>query len=647
LTGTAEANSTVKVYDGATLLGSATANGSGAWSFTTGALSNAIHSLTATATDAAGSTGAASTALSMTVDAVAPVAPTIASFSPDSGTVGDHITSDSTPMLTGTAAANSTVKVYDGATLLGSATANGTGAWSYTTAALTNGAHSLTATATDAAGNTGVASAALSVTIDTTTINAPTINSFSPDSAMVGDGLTDAKALTLIGAAVASSTVNVYDGTTLLGTAIANGSGAWSITAATLTDGTHHFTATDMVSGVTSAKSAALAVTVDTAAPAAPVITNDTVVNTYDAAVTGTALDQGHAEAGDIVKVYDGSTLIGMTTTSATAAWSYTTTPLADGYHVLTATVTDVAGNTSVPSQAFDPAIPPAAPVITTVSPDTGVVGDSITDANVLMLSGMAAANSAVRIYDGSTLLGATTVNGSGAWGFTTAKLSDGTHNFTATDTDAYSLTSAASSAFKVTVDTVAPTDVFVSDVKNSNGSFTLTGTALDRGVAEAGDVIKVYDGTTYLGSTADDSNGQWSFTTAALKNTVHTFTSTASDVAGYVGPSSGVAIYGSTGKNTLASTAGDDIMTGNGGADTFVFNKSTFGKDVITDFATQGGHHDVIQFSSTVLDSVAAVLAHAAQVGPNVVITADATHAVTLQNETLFALHSYDFHFV
>ena len=64
----------------------------------------------------------------------------IASFSTDSGVVGDGITNDNTLTLTGTAEANSTVKVYDGATLLGSATANGTGAWSYTTAALSNGA---------------------------------------------------------------------------------------------------------------------------------------------------------------------------------------------------------------------------------------------------------------------------------------------------------------------------------------------------------------------------------------------------------------------------------------------------------------------------------------------------------------------------
>ncbi len=100
-------------------MGTATANGTGAWSYTTAALANGAHSLTATATDAAGNTGAASTAMSVTVDTAAPVAPTIASFSTDSGVTGDGITNDNTLTLTGTAEANATVKVYDGATLLG------------------------------------------------------------------------------------------------------------------------------------------------------------------------------------------------------------------------------------------------------------------------------------------------------------------------------------------------------------------------------------------------------------------------------------------------------------------------------------------------------------------------------------------------
>ena len=127
LTGSAEANATVKVYDGATLLGSATADSSGNWSYTTAALTNGAHSLTATATDVAGNTSGASAALSVTIDTAAPVAPTIASFSTDSGTAGDGITNDNTLTLTGSAEANATVKVYDGATLLGSATANGAG----------------------------------------------------------------------------------------------------------------------------------------------------------------------------------------------------------------------------------------------------------------------------------------------------------------------------------------------------------------------------------------------------------------------------------------------------------------------------------------------------------------------------------------
>ncbi|WP_231654853.1 Ig-like domain-containing protein [Ralstonia solanacearum] len=63
LTGTAEANSTISIFDGTTLLGTTTADASGNWTFTpTTALTDGSHSLTATATDAAGNVSAASSA---------------------------------------------------------------------------------------------------------------------------------------------------------------------------------------------------------------------------------------------------------------------------------------------------------------------------------------------------------------------------------------------------------------------------------------------------------------------------------------------------------------------------------------------------------------------------------------------------------
>src|SRR5262249_20808763 len=154
---------------------------------------------------------------------------------------------------------------------LNSVVANASGTWSYTTTALSNGAHSLTATATDAAGNTGVASSALAITV-TPPPGAPSIASFSTDSGVVGDHITNDSTLTLTGSGVANSTVKIVAGATLLNSVVANASGAWSYTTAALSNGAHSFTATDTVSGVTSAASAALNVTIDTVAPVAPTV---------------------------------------------------------------------------------------------------------------------------------------------------------------------------------------------------------------------------------------------------------------------------------------------------------------------------------------------------------------------------------------
>ena len=76
ITGTAEAGSTVTIYDtdGTTVLGTGIATG-GNYSITTSVLATGGHTLTAKAIDAAGNQGAASSAFHVTIDTSAPISP--------------------------------------------------------------------------------------------------------------------------------------------------------------------------------------------------------------------------------------------------------------------------------------------------------------------------------------------------------------------------------------------------------------------------------------------------------------------------------------------------------------------------------------------------------------------------------------------
>ncbi len=136
-------------------------------------MSEGNHNLTATATTSAG-TSAASAALAVRIDTTAPTAPTIAT--PTNGANGGL-------NLTGRAEADSVVKVFDGTTEIGTATANGSGVWAYTTGTLAAGSHNLTARATDAAGNTGTASAVVTASTGTGTSPPPTTP--APDDHLV------------------------------------------------------------------------------------------------------------------------------------------------------------------------------------------------------------------------------------------------------------------------------------------------------------------------------------------------------------------------------------------------------------------------------------------------------------------------------
>ena len=215
LTGTAEANSTVTIRNGAAVLGTTTAGAGGVWNFNP-ALADGSYGLTASETDLANNTG--STTLAFTLDTAAPVV-TAALVSDTGSSATDHITNNAA--LTGTAEANSTVTIRNGATVLGTTTAGAGGVWNFNPT-LADGSYGLTASETDLANNTG--STTLAFTLDT--------------AAPIAPNIAQVVAAAISGSAEANSTLSLFDGGTQIGATSTSGTGAWSISV-TLTAGNH------------------------------------------------------------------------------------------------------------------------------------------------------------------------------------------------------------------------------------------------------------------------------------------------------------------------------------------------------------------------------------------------------------------------
>jgi len=285
----------------------------------------------------------------------APATPSL-SLASDTGMTGDGITSITTPTVTGTAAANSTVKLYDtnGTTLLGTTTADGSGNWSITTSSLSEGAHSLRVTQTNGSSQTSALSNGLAIVIDTTPPSPPGTPTLSAgsDSGTLGDGISNATTPTITGTGEANATVTLYDtdGTTLLGTSTVNGSGNWSITSSTLAYGAHTLRAKQRdAAGNLSLTSNPFSYTVDTIGPTSLALSTNTVFasNATNGAIIATlssndltAVTYGFAVGNGVIDADNGKfSILG---TSLKAAQSLT----AGTYHIYL-NATDAAGNAS------------------------------------------------------------------------------------------------------------------------------------------------------------------------------------------------------------------------------------------------------------------------------------------------------------
>ncbi|MEB3104650.1 MAG: hypothetical protein VKN17_02580, partial [Cyanobacteriota bacterium] len=184
----------LRIYAGTTLLGTATVNGTG-WTFNDSRIhaNNTALSYTARVAAANGNLGTASAAYTATVDTAAPTrTASISSISDNVGAQQGTVarggsTDDQTPTLSGTysgsLATGDTIRIFNGSTLLGTATITSTllRTWSFTPTTLPAGAaYSFVARVADQAGNLGatVANSTYNITISGG-VTAPTVSAIA------------------------------------------------------------------------------------------------------------------------------------------------------------------------------------------------------------------------------------------------------------------------------------------------------------------------------------------------------------------------------------------------------------------------------------------------------------------------------------
>lgn len=431
LGGSGDPGSTIAIYDNGLLVTEVVVDDKGTWSYTPPvALADGLHSITLTETDLAGNLSAVSAPFEFTIDRTPPAAPT-----------GLTLNTEGT-LLTGTAEANATVTITnDVGEDLGTATADANGAFSVTLNPPQVNGETLSAIATDRAGNEGPA----------TDLVVPDITAPAAPTALVVAATGDS----VSGEAEAGARISVRDaGGTELGSGEVGLDGKFTVNIAP--DQLNGEVLTVLAFDTAQNPSPPGQVTAaDSTPPAAP---EDLDVSTDGLTLTGTA------EAGSTVVIMEGTTRLGEVEVGESGSFSFALNPARLNGEILSLTATDQANNTSAASTVeADDTTPPATPIITNVVDDVSTLLGTIergatTDDRTPLISGTGELGTKIFVYSENIQIGFTEVDAAGNWSFQVpASLTDGAHSLTVDAVDRRSNHSVMSDIWAINVDPAAP----------------------------------------------------------------------------------------------------------------------------------------------------------------------------------------------
>ncbi|WP_025188726.1 Ig-like domain-containing protein [Enterococcus faecalis] len=486
--GTADANATVEIRNaGGAVIGTGTADGTGAFTVTIPAgEAGANETLTAVAKNASG-TESTPTTFQTPADEATVTAPTITGVTGNS-TAGYEIK--------GTADANATVEIRNaGGTVIGTGTADGTGAFTVTIPAGEAGANeTLTAVAKNASGTESTPTTFQTPADPNTPVATPIVETVTGSTT---------KGYEVKGTAEVGTTIEVRDAAgTVLGTATTGTDGKYTVT---LDPG--KATANQTLSVVAKNASGTESQPATATTPAdvtAPTVDNITGNSGSGYEITGTA------DPNTTIEVRDPSGAVIGTGTSDTNGDFTVTLPTGttNPGDTLTVIGKDNAGNESQPTEVLVPA-----DATVTAPTVTGVTGNSVAGYQV---TGTADPNATIEIRDADGNVIATgTADGTGSFA---VNLPAGTANANETLT-ALAKDPAGNTSTPTTFQTPADEVVAPPSVDKVTGNTTqgyqVTGTA------ELGTTIEVRatDGTV-LGTAITGPTGQYTVTLASGKAT-------------------------------------------------------------------------------------------------------------------------------
>ena len=608
VSGTAQPGTIVHVYSNGTEVGSVAVKPDGTWTLEVADLgAEGEKKLTAVAQDPAGQVSPATGEYPIILDTTAPGQPEGITATDDVGpTIGEipagGTTDDTTPTITGTGEPGATVEVIDNGQPLGTTTVDSAGNWTFTPdTPLTNGPHEITTTQTDPAGNTSDPSDPLNFTVDTSTPNVQITNFIDNTTPIEGNiakaGVTNDNTPTIVGISEPNATISITDENgQVVGTATTDAAGKWSVELPQQAEGEHTYTATaQLPNGNTATDTAQL--TIDTTAPVAPTIdsvTDDVGENQGPLTTGGTTDDTtptltGQAEPDNVVTIYADGQPVGSVVADPNGNWNYTlpSPGLIEGPHDLTVTQTDPAGNESAPSAPFEVIVDTTAPTITaeitSITEDTGLANDYLTNDQSLVISGKVSdatqvqAGDKVQVrVDGGTWADAT-LKADGTWSLdnTANPLAEGKHVVEARVVDQAGNATAPTSK-EITIDKTAPVDGSLIDAKLLDDVGPVTGEIQDGTSTDdtrpeytgqaTPDVehVNVYDNGGLIGTATVQPDGTWTFTPEnPLTSGPHEFSAKPVDKAGNEGnsiPATAFTIIGEPPQEPAITQVQDDF---------------------------------------------------------------------------------------